>query len=109
MQNFTQLLLPLHQPSCTLLLIQADSNRIHEVLKRCAKLANNCISQSLGHLSLFMDILDNYLFFVRQKGIIEDKDDAISQLSSAVEEKLGEEADGEDVKIHLAECKARWV
>lgn len=56
-----------------------------------------------------MDILDNYLFFVRQKGIIEDKDDAISQLSSAVEEKLGEEADGEDVKIHLAECKVRWV
>lgn len=56
-----------------------------------------------------MDILDAYLFFVKQKGIIEDKDDAISQLYSAVEDKLGDEADGEDVKIHLAECKARWV
>lgn len=46
---------------------------------------------------------------MRQKGIIEDKDDAISQLSSAVEEKLAEQAEGEDVKAHLAECKSRWV
>lgn len=66
----------------------ADSNRIHEVLKRCAKLANNCISQSLVHLSLFLDILESYLFFVRQKNIIEDKDDAITQLASAVEERI---------------------
>ena len=65
--------------------MQADANRIHEVLKRCAKLANNCISQSLIHLSLFFDILETYLFFVKQKNIIEDKNDAIGQLTGAVE------------------------
>lgn len=63
----------------------ADPNRIHEVLKRCAKLANNCISQSLVHLSLFLDILESCLFFVRQKKIIEDQNDIISQLTTAVE------------------------
>jgi hypothetical protein len=71
------------------------------VLKRCAKLANNCISQSLGHLSLFLDILESYLFFVAQKNIIEDKDEAISQLTQAVEEKLNETADTEEIKAHL--------
>jgi len=55
------------------------------VLKRCAKLANNCISQSLVHLGLFMDILESYLFFVKQKNAIDDKDEAINQLVSAVE------------------------
>jgi len=58
------------------------------VLKRCAKLANNSISQSLIHLGLFLDILETYLFFVRQKSVIEDKDDAISQLAGAVEERI---------------------
>lgn len=71
----------------------ADSNRIHEVLKRCAKLANNCISQSLSHLGLFLDILESYLYFVRQKGTIEDSNDAIGQLTSAVEEKIVEAGD----------------
>jgi hypothetical protein len=32
-----------------------------------------------------MDILETYLYFVKQKGIIEDKNDAIEQLSGAVE------------------------
>jgi hypothetical protein len=32
-----------------------------------------------------MDILESYLFFVKQKNIIEDKDDAISQLTGAVD------------------------
>jgi hypothetical protein len=63
------------------------------VLKRCAKLANNCISQSLTHLSLFLDILESYLFFVKQKHIIEDKDDAISQLTGAVDERINEAGD----------------
>ena len=45
----------------------AEVNGIHIVLKRCAKLANNCISQSLIHLGLFLDIIESYLFFVRRK------------------------------------------
>jgi len=44
-------------------------------------------------LSLFLDILESYLFFVAQKNIIEDKDEAISQLTQAVEEKLNETAE----------------
>lgn len=95
MPDPAQLLLPLHQPPRTPQPTQADPHRIHEVLKRCAKLANNCISQSLGHLSLFLDILESYLFFVVQKNIIEDKDEAISQLTQAVEEKLNETAETE--------------
>jgi hypothetical protein len=79
------------------------------VLKRCAKLANNSISQSLGNLSLFLDILESYLFFVAQKNIIEDKDDAISQLTQAVEDKLNETAETEEIKQHVAECRNRWV
>lgn len=78
-------------------------------MKRCAKLANNCISQSLAHLGLFLDILESYLFFARQKNIIEDKDDAISQLTSAVEDKLQETGETEEIKTHLAECRNRWV
>ena len=88
---------------------QAEPHRIHEVLKRCSKLANNSISQSLIHLGLFFDILDSYLFFVRQKQVIEDKDDAISQLAAAVEEKLEESPESEDARAHLAECRERWV
>ena len=109
MQDPAQLLLPLHQFPSIPLSIQADSNRIHEVLKRCAKLANNCISQSLIHLGLFMDILETYLFFVRQKNIIEDKMDAIAQLTGAVEEKLSEEGESEEIKAHLKECRLRWT
>lgn len=86
----------------------ADCNRIHEVLKRCAKLANNCISQSLIHLSLFFDILECYLYFVEQKKIIEDKDDAISQISSAVDQKINEQGDTQEITSHLVECRARW-
>lgn len=48
--------------------------------KRCAKLANTCVSQSITNLNLFFLILDSYLFFTKQKQIIEDKDDAISQI-----------------------------
>ena len=77
---------------------QAEPQRIHEVLKRCAKLAKNCISQSLVHLGLFLDILESYLFFVRQKSVIEDKNDAISQLAEAVEEKLNESPENDDAR-----------
>ena len=96
-------------PLVNVFFIQADANRIHEVLKRCAKLANNCISQSLIHLSLFFDILQTYLFFVKQKNIIEDEKDAIGQLTSAVEEKLSEQADTEEINKHLKECRKRWI
>ena len=41
--------------------------------------------------------------------MIEDKDDAISQLASAVEDKLNEATEADDVKKHLEECKVRWV
>ena len=34
--------------------------------------------------------------------------DAISQLTGAVEEKLSEEGEGEDVKAHLKECRLKW-
>ena len=87
---------------------QAEANRIHEVLKRCAKLANNCISQSLVHLGLFLDILESYLFFVRQKQVIEDKDDAISQLKAAVEDTIGESPENDDARQHLEDCRHRW-
>jgi hypothetical protein len=51
---------------------QADANRIHDILKRCAKLANTSVNQNIGFVSLFMDILESYLYFVRQKQIIAD-------------------------------------
>lgn len=60
-------------------------NRIHEVLKRCAKLANTSVGQNVGFVGLFMDILEVYLYFVKQKAIINDKDDAITQISEVVE------------------------
>lgn len=59
----------------------ADVNRIHEVLKRCAKLANTSVGQNVGFVGLFMDILESYLYFVKQKAVISDKDDAITQIS----------------------------
>jgi hypothetical protein len=68
----------------------ADINRIHEVLKRCAKLANTCAGQNIGFVVLFMDILESYLYFVKQKGCISDKDEAIPQLCEMVEAKLAE-------------------
>lgn len=66
----------------------ADVNRIHEVLKRCAKLANTSVGQNIGFVGLFMDILESYEYFVKQKGIISDKDEAISQICEVIEEKL---------------------
>ena len=60
------------------------------------------------HLGLFLDILECYLFFVRQKHIIEDKDEAISQLASAVEEKIHEVGESEEIKTHLNDCRNRW-
>ena len=59
----------------------ADVNRIHEVLTRCAKLANTSVGQNVGFVGLFMDILESYLYFVKQKAVISDKDDAITQIS----------------------------
>jgi len=62
----------------------ADVNRIHEVLKRCAKLANTSVCQNVGFVGLFMDILESYLYFVKQKGCITDKDEAITQISDVI-------------------------
>jgi hypothetical protein len=61
------------------------------VLKRCAKLANTSVGQNIGFVGLFMDILESYLFFVKQKGLISDKDEAIPQICEVVEAKLAEE------------------
>jgi hypothetical protein len=55
-----------------------------------------------------MDILESYLFFVRQKNIIEDKDDAIAQLTGAVDEKINEPGDSEEIRVQLVECRKRW-
>jgi|JI61114C2RNA_FD_contig_31_157507_length_1147_multi_3_in_0_out_0_1 hypothetical protein len=69
----------------------ADVNRIHEVLKRCAKLANTSVGQNIAFIGLFMEILESYLYFVKQKGVIVDKDEAISQISEVIEEKFTSE------------------
>lgn len=89
--------------------MQADSSRIHEILKRCAKLANTCVGQSITNLNLFFMILDSYLFFTKQKQIIEDKDDAISQIREMVEQKLAENQEGEENKNALIQYKQKWV
>ena len=39
-------------------------------------------------MPLFFSILDNYIFFVRQKQVIEDKDEAIPQIVEMIEAKL---------------------
>ena len=46
------------------------------------------MNQSIAHLNLFFQILDSYIYFVRQKQLIEDKDDAIPQIIEMVETKL---------------------
>lgn len=54
-------------------------------------------------------ILDSYLFFTKQKQIIEDKDDAISQIREMVEQKLAENQEGEENKNALVQYKQKWV
>lgn len=88
---------------------QADSNRIHEILKRCAKLANTCVNQSITNMGLFFQILDNYLFFVKQKQVIEDKDEAIPQIIEMIEAKLAEDQDGEENQKCQIELKEKWA
>lgn len=87
----------------------ADVNRIHEVLKRCAKLANTSVGQNIVFIGLFMDILESYLYFVRQKGIIVDKDEAIAQISDVVEEKFTSEEVPEESKETVSQAKERWA
>lgn len=53
-------------------------------------------------------ILDSYSYFVRQKQLIEDKDEAIPQICEMVEAKLAEDQEGEEEKKILAEHKAKW-
>ena len=89
--------------------MQADSNRIHEILKRCAKLANTCVNQSIANMPLFFQILDNYIFFVRQKQVIEDKDEAIPQIVEMIEAKLAEDQDGEENQKSKEEMTNRWA
>lgn len=96
-------------PQVNVPLSQADRNRIHEVLKRCAKLANTSVNQSINHLNLFFQILDSYIYFVRQKQLIEDKDDAIPQIMEMVEAKLEEGQEGEEEKKVAANYKNRWA
>lgn len=67
------------------------------------------MGQSITHLSLFFNILDSYIFFTKQKQIIEDKDDAITQIRDLVESKLAEAQEGEDNKAILNEHKQKWA
>jgi hypothetical protein len=60
------------------------------------------------HLGLFFDILDSYIFFTKQKQIIQDKDDAIQQIIEAVEGKLSSEVEGEENKSAQAEYRIKW-
>ena len=53
-------------------------------------------------------ILDSYLYFVRQKGIVEDKDDAIPQIVQLVEGKLQQQQEDEESKKHLEKHSQRW-
>ena len=69
---------------------QADINRVHEVLKRCAKLANTSVNGNIIHIGLFMEILEAYEYFVKQKAVITDKDDAIPQIVEMVDTKIAE-------------------
>lgn len=108
MFSAAELLLPVHQPPSKYPLTQADPTRIHEILKRCAKLANTCVGQSISNLNLFFNILDSYIFFTKQKQIIEDKDDAVSQIREMIEAKLSEPQEGEENKNTLAQYKKQW-
>lgn len=49
------------------------------------------MGQNLGFVGLFMDILESYLFFVKQKSLISDKDEAIPQICEVIDTKLTEE------------------
>lgn len=49
------------------------------------------------------------MFFTRQKQVVEDKDDAISQIRDLVDQKLEEQVEGEENKKILADHKKRWV
>ena len=67
------------------------------------------MNQSINHLNLFFQILDSYIYFVRQKQLIEDKDDAIPQIMEMVEAKLEEGQEGEEEKKVAANYKNRWA
>ena len=55
-----------------------------------------------------MDILESYLFFVKQKGVISDKDEAIPQICEVVESKFTEEIP-EEAKEAVGAAKERWI
>lgn len=59
-------------------------------------------------MPLFFSILDNYIFFVRQKQVIEDKDEAIPQIVEMIEAKLVEDQDGEENEKSKVEMTKRW-
>lgn len=60
-------------------------------------------------MSLFFLILDNYIFFVKQKQVIEDKDEAIPQIVEMIEAKLLEDQDGEENIKSKELMAARWA
>ncbi len=62
------------------------------------------MGQNIGFIGLFMDILESYLFFVKQKGLISDKDEAIPQICEVVEAKFAEEVP-EESKDAVASAK----
>lgn len=67
------------------------------------------MNQSIANMPLFFSILDNYIFFVKQKQVIEDKDEAIPQIVEMIEAKLTEDQDGEENKKSKEEMSTRWA
>lgn len=77
-------------------------------MKRCAKTARTVVNTSITHLNLFFLILDSYVFFVRQKQIIEDPNDDISSIIQLVEAKLEEAQEGEENIAAQNSYKQKW-
>lgn len=43
--------------------MQNDQTKVFEVLKKCAKLANTSVNQSIKHLNLFVQLINAYAYF----------------------------------------------
>lgn len=43
--------------------MQNDQAKVFEIMKKCAKLANTCVGQSVKNLYLFIPIMNSYAYF----------------------------------------------
>ena len=48
----------------------SNPQRALECLQRCLKLADACTSMDLGHISLFVDLLEHYVFFFEMRNAL---------------------------------------